>query len=208
MLTPSSTSVHMVILDLFRPYITPDEQHGFWAYVPESSSPRTIFAASVKQLKGQYQIVHCLQLCLTLFAGILFVFAIQYAPAYWNVALSGAMVFTVNAVLNDKSDTERQNYLAFCVSMSQRLLISYAYMIETIRAILAIATDKGAITIAEAIRIETESAVLQHPQYNDRSKGGWVVAPTVNDQASGDINTLTERFETITLFNEFTEGIA
>lgn len=198
----------MVILDLFRPYIAPDEQHGFRAYVAESSSPRTIFAASVKQLKGQYQITHRLYLCLTLVTGILFVFAIQYAPAYWNLALSGAMVFTVNAVLNDKFDTERQNYLAFCISMSHRLLKSYAYMIETIRAILAIATDKGAITISEAIRIEAESAVLRHSEYNDRSKGGWVVAPTINDQVAGDINTLTERFETITLFNEFTEGIA
>jgi hypothetical protein len=139
---------------------------------------------------------------------MLFAFAIQYAPAYWNLALSGAMVFTVNAVLNDKSDTERKNYLAFCISMSQRLLPSYIYMIETIRAILAIATDKGAISSAEAIRIEVESAALQRAKHTDRSKGGWVVAPTVNDHVAGGINTLTDRFETITLFNEFTEGIA
>lgn len=146
-------------------------------------------------------------LLLTLVVGILFMFAIQYAPAYWNLALSGAMVFTVNAVLNDKNDKERKNYLAFCISMSQRLLPSYVYMIETIRAILAIATDKGAITSAEAIRIEVESASLQRAKYTDRSKGGWVVAPTVNDNIAGSINTLVDRFETITLFNEFTEGI-
>jgi hypothetical protein len=81
-------------------------------------------------------------------------------------------------------------------------------MIETIRAILAIATDKGAITSAEAIRIEAESAALQRAKYIDRSKGGWVVVPTVNDSVAGGINTLTDRFETITLFDEFTEGIA
>lgn len=117
------------------------------------------------------------------------------------------MVFTVNAVLNDRADTERHNYLAFCISMSQRLLPSYVYMIETIRAILAIATDKGAIMTSEAIRIEVESAALQHAEYIERSRGGWVVAPTLNDHVAGDINTLTERFETITLFDEFTEGI-
>lgn len=138
----------------------------------------------------------------------MFAFAIQYAPAYWNLALTGAMVFTVNAVLNDVSDKERHNYLAFCVSMSQRLLPSYIYMIETIRAILAIATDKGAITGSEARRIEVESVSLQHGEYFDRSRGGWVVAPTMNDHVAGDINTLTERFETITLFDKFTEGIA
>ncbi|KAF9701168.1 hypothetical protein EKO04_000294 [Ascochyta lentis] len=185
------SSLHMAILDLFRPYIAPDEQHGFRAYVPESSSPKTIFAASVMQLKG-----------------ILFAFAIQYTPAYWNLALSGAMVFTVNAVLNDLSDKERHNHLAFCISMSQRLLPSYIYMIETIRAILAIATDKGAITTSEAIRIEAESASMQRAKLVDRSKGGWVVAPTLNDSVAGDINTLTERFETITLFSEFTEGLS
>ncbi|KAJ4320878.1 hypothetical protein N0V94_003177 [Neodidymelliopsis sp. IMI 364377] len=140
--------------------------------------------------------------------GLIFMFAIQYTPAYWNLALSGAMVFTVNAVLNDKSDTERQNYLSFCISMSQRLLPSYVYMIETIRAILAIATDKDAITSAEAIRIEAESAALQRAKYIDRSKGGWNVVPTVNDSVAGGINTLTDRFETITLFDKFTEGIA
>ncbi|KAF2633415.1 hypothetical protein BU25DRAFT_444170 [Macroventuria anomochaeta] len=185
------TSLHMVVLDVFRPYIAEGQQHGFRAYVPQPSSPRTIFAASVMQLKG-----------------MLFMFAIQYAPAYWNLALSGAMVFTVNAVLNDTSDAERKNYLAFCISMGQRLLPSYVYMIETIRAILAIATDKGAITSAEAIRIDVESAALQRAEYTDRCRGGWVVAPTVNDNVAGSINTLTDRFETITLFDEFTEGIA
>ncbi|KZM24620.1 DNA binding [Ascochyta rabiei] len=185
------TILHMVVLDLFRPYIASDEQHGFQAYVPGPSSPKTIFAASVMQLKG-----------------ILFAFAIQYTPAYWNLALSCAMVFTVNAVLNDVSDKERHNYLAFCISMSQKLLPSYVYMIETIRAILAIATDKGAITTSDAIRIEAQSAAMQRAKLINRSKGGWVVAPTLNDNIAGDINTLTERFETITLFNEFTEDIA
>jgi hypothetical protein len=184
------TSVHMVVLDLFRPYIAEDKQHGFRTYVPEGSSPRTIFAASVMQLKG-----------------ILFMFAIQYSPAYWNLALSGAMVFTVNAVLNDLEDQERKNYLYFCISMSQRLLPSYTYMIETIQAILAIATDRGAITSAEAISIEVESASLQRNRRTERSKGGWTVAPTMNDNKAGAIDTLAERFETITLFNEFTEGI-
>lgn len=134
-------------------------------------------------------------------------FAIQYAPAYWNLALSGAMVFTVNAVLNDLSDAERKNYLYFCISMSQRLLPSYVYMIETIRAILAIATDKGAITSADAIRIEVESASLQRDRRTDRSRGGWTVAPTLNDNVAGAIDTLAERFETITLFSQFTEDV-
>ncbi|KAJ4340815.1 hypothetical protein N0V87_002167 [Didymella glomerata] len=168
------TSVHMVVLDLFRPYIAEDKQHGFRTYVPE---------------------------------GILFMFAIQYSPAYWNLALSGAMVFTVNAVLNDLEDQERKNYLYFCISMSQRLLPSYTYMIETIQAILAIATDRGAITSAEAISIEVESASLQRNRRTERSKGGWTVAPTMNDNKAGAIDTLAERFETITLFNEFREGI-
>lgn len=135
-------------------------------------------------------------------------FAIEYAPAYWNLSLSGAMVFTVNAVLNDQSDQERKNYLHFCISMSQRLLPSYVYMIETIRAILAIATDKGAITSTEAIRIEVESASLQRDKRTGRSRGGWTVAPTIDDNIAGAIDTLADRFETITLFNEFTEGIA
>jgi hypothetical protein len=141
-------------------------------------------------------------------AGMLFMFAIQYSPAYWNLALSGAMVFTVNAVLNDLDDQDRKNYLYFCISMSQRLLPSYTYMIETIRAILAIAIDKGAIKSAEAMSIEMESAALQRDRRTERSKGGWTVAPTMNDNKAGAIDTLAERFETITLFNEFTEGIA
>lgn len=94
------------------------------------------------------------------------------------------------------------------MSMSQRLMAPYVYMIETIRAILAFATDKGAISSADAIRIEAESAALQRANYMDRSKGGWVVAPSADDHVAGSIATLAERFETITLFDEFTEGIA
>lgn len=56
-LTLSSATFHMVVLDLFRPYIASDQQHGFRAYWPHSSSPRTILAASVTQLKGWSQIL-------------------------------------------------------------------------------------------------------------------------------------------------------
>lgn len=197
----------MTVLDLFRPYIAEEQQHGFRAYVPESSSPRTIFAASVMQLKGKPK-NPAADLALTVHVALLFIFAIHYPPAYWNLAMTGTLVFTVNAVLNDLDDTERKNYLFFCISMSQRLLPSYVYMIETIRAILAIATDKGVITSSEAIRIDAESVALQRQEYQNRSKGGWVVVPTADDNVIGNINTLTERFETITLFSEFTEGIA
>lgn len=202
-----SATIHMIILDLFRPYIAENEQHGYHAYVPESSSPRTIFAASVIQLKGMFY-VSSTEPCSNSSTALLFKFAIDYTPAYWNLSLSGAMVFTVNAVLNDLEDPERKNYLAFCISMSQRLLQSYVYMIETIRAILAIATDKGVISSAEAICIDAESVALQRAKYTNRCKGGWVVAPTADDNVAGNITTLTERFETITLFGEFTEGIA
>lgn len=41
---------------------------------------------------------------LTINSALLFAFAIEYTPAYWNLGMSGAMVFTVNAVLNDVED--------------------------------------------------------------------------------------------------------
>lgn len=47
-------SLHSVVMDLFRPFIAPEDQHGFRSYLPLSASPLTIFAASAEQLKSKY----------------------------------------------------------------------------------------------------------------------------------------------------------
>jgi hypothetical protein len=44
--------VHTVILDLFRPFLRSEHQSSHKNYLPLGTQPRTIFAASVEQLKG------------------------------------------------------------------------------------------------------------------------------------------------------------
>jgi hypothetical protein len=64
---------------------------------------------------------------LTIKSALLFAFAIEYTPAYWNLALSGAMVFTVNAVLNDLDDKvcilkQLLNGFIFKLTLFQRIV--------------------------------------------------------------------------------------
>ena len=51
---PYSMSVHCAVMDLFRPFLEPENQNSFRNYLPLPASPQTIFVASAKQLKGEY----------------------------------------------------------------------------------------------------------------------------------------------------------
>lgn len=46
-------TVQLAILDIFRPLLAAEQHSGPRTYLPLAASPTTIFAASVKQLKGQ-----------------------------------------------------------------------------------------------------------------------------------------------------------
>ncbi|KAF2180813.1 hypothetical protein K469DRAFT_793960 [Zopfia rhizophila CBS 207.26] len=85
---------HATVLDMIRPFISKDKQHGFHSWSPSAMSPEAIFAASVKRLK-----------CLTL------IYMGEHPSAAYTVCW-----YMANMVLCSPKDPERQFYILLYIS--------------------------------------------------------------------------------------------
>ncbi|KAH7113806.1 hypothetical protein B0J11DRAFT_140351 [Dendryphion nanum] len=178
--------IHLTIMDLFRPFVSPDKQHGFRSYIAHAAPPASIFAASVHQLKG-----------------LLFQYTHICSPAYYSLMSSGAIVYAANAIMNDLHDPERRAYVYFYVQMGLRT--NYRSLTDNSLAIVALAHDKGIITSTEAACF-----AKQVGHVGERGVGsGYIidVERAGSDAVAANVDSLAERFQEITLFGEFTEGV-
>ncbi|KAJ4369796.1 hypothetical protein N0V83_005560 [Neocucurbitaria cava] len=202
-------NVHLAIMDIFRPFIAPEQQHGFRSYLPQGASPTSIFAASVKQLKS-----------------LIFEYTSQHPPTHYNQLFPDSIIYAVNAVLKDKLDPSQRFYFFYYIHLGQKFMSMGGgrAVNGTMQALLALAHDRGAITSAEAVkftekfRVDEECAGGGESRHGEvegaggkegRGENGWAVDMdlAIADTKAAAVDLLVTRFEEITLFNEFTEGI-
>lgn len=189
--------LHLGIMDIFRPFLAPGEEHPSRSFLPSGASPRSIYGASVRQIKG-----------------LIFEYTFQFLPASYNLLYPGAIIYAVNAVLNDKDDPEQRMYFFFYIEAGRRLrsLGSAPTVTGTFSAMLALAYDKGVISNAEAVwwkqRFNSDP-ILQDNKRITSVKSGWAVDmdAAATDVAASNADILAERFAEIALFDELTEGV-
>ncbi|KAF2855091.1 hypothetical protein T440DRAFT_415184 [Plenodomus tracheiphilus IPT5] len=188
--------LHLSIMDIFRPFIGPEEQHGSKRYLPTGASPINIFSASVKQLKA-----------------LIFEYTYHIKPSDWNQFFPTAIIYAVNAVLNDRLDPKQRAYFFYYIHVGRsfRSLSSASTVNATMQALLAIAHAKGAITSAEAVTFTKEFSDDYFAKESKIRKvmNGWAVDMDVaaSNKEAANADFLANKFEEITLFSEFTEGI-
>lgn len=112
--------------------------------------------------------------------------------------------------MKNELDPDRRAYLSFYINMLQRGVRSYLLLAETVQALLVIAIDKGVITSPEALAIVQNPKGWASAARDEGDEGGWVVdmGMAVNDVTAAGVHTLVSRFETIVLFDNFTQGLA
>lgn len=200
-------------MDLFRPFIAPENQHGLRSYLPVSASPLTIFAASAEQLKGKNnsQPIAALPFPLTIHAGLIFEYTHRFTPAEWNLWFYSAIVYAANCVLNDKRDPERRIHCFFYAQISLNVRLAMAAVGEIGQAILAMGHDRGAITTAEAVGFaeHVHSSEKIEEQKHSEAKSGFTMDAGFQGRnvPADDVDNLVGRFEEILLFDQFTEDI-
>jgi hypothetical protein len=115
----------------------------------------------------------------------------------------------VNAIADSELDPDRRTHVLFYISMLQKMLQSYGLMMETMQALLVTVIDKGVVTSAEALAIVQNTRGVETVVKEGSDRGGWVVDMrlAMDDVTAADVNTLTDRFETIALFDEFVEDL-
>ncbi|KAF1844764.1 uncharacterized protein K460DRAFT_98206 [Cucurbitaria berberidis CBS 394.84] len=189
-------TIHTAILDIFRPFIASEQQHRFRSYLPQGASPTSIFAASVKQLKS-----------------LIFEYTYQYQPTQYNQMFPDSILYAANAVLHDRLDPERRPYFFFYMQLFHVFgsMGGGKAVNVTMQALLAIAHDKGAISSTEATQFTERLKDETSPKENEvvKTEHGWTVDMdhAIAGTAAANVDQLAHRFEEITLFNEFTEGV-
>jgi hypothetical protein len=115
----------------------------------------------------------------------------------------------MNAIAGNDSDPDRRTHVLFHINMLQRMLPSYGLMMQTMQALLVIAIDKGVITSSEALTIVQNTRGVRRAAKVESDGAEWVVDMelAVDDVTAAGVNTLMSRFETIVLFDEFTEDL-
>lgn len=145
--------------------------------------------------------------------GLIFEYTYQYTPATFNLFFPGAIIYAVNAILNDKLDPDQRAYLFYYIHTGKRLrsLGSARTVNGTFMALLALAYDKGVISYAEAVWFREQFNDNELLKSNEARppRSGWAVDMDIaaGDVAAGSTDALADRFAEITLFNEFTDGV-
>ena len=157
-----------------------------------ASDPEAIFSASVKQLK------HLIHLYDATHTSV-------YHSIYWHVAL----MTVANAVVKDPSDPEWNIYLLLCLYHYSRLNICYSVAGTITQGLLAIAVDRGAIKFQQAASYMDMFSLNGQRKIGQKVQSGFVVDLdlALTDKDAAFAETLADKFDQLTMFSDFTEGV-
>ncbi|KAH7185701.1 uncharacterized protein B0J16DRAFT_355954 [Fusarium flagelliforme] len=155
------------------------------------SSPDAAYKASVNQLKR-----------------LVVVYRENYSCASYTMLWHTALIHVANAILGDTRDPAWRFYLFFCVQTYGDLRRSFRFA-ETIgRSILSMTLQQGDISADEARKLmeQFEENRLSNPTDDIRATFMADLNLAMTDPEGATVESLSDKFEDIALFQEFTNG--
>ncbi|KAF2117392.1 hypothetical protein BDV96DRAFT_572001 [Lophiotrema nucula] len=190
---------HCAIIDIFRPFIAEEKHHGFRSFKKSAPSPEAIFAASVKQLKA-----------------LIFSYRDLKAPIsnrFWHCAL----MYVAGATLKEwRWNPEWRYYFLLCLYSYQKYFTAFAVYEEIVLGLLMMAISNGALRGEEARLITQElrkigagDVAREKEAERVRRRKLFMIDfdRALTDQENASLDTLIQKYEEVTIFDEFTEGI-
>ncbi|CAG7558172.1 unnamed protein product [Fusarium equiseti] len=178
---------HAVVTIIFRPFLSTPRSNQLMSLTSLDSHPRTVYAASVSQLKD-----------------LVFSFCLKYSEAAFTAYLSHGLYALSRALLEDLQDPLWRYYFYLCVRCWQDLYFCYPVFRDVAKAFLSMAMEKDAIAAREAqdllrgidqsVKHHTTSveAFTSHIFDHVSSRDGGVV----------QMHTIAARFEEMVVFDE------
>ncbi|KAK2022604.1 hypothetical protein LX32DRAFT_698548 [Colletotrichum zoysiae] len=182
---------HGTILYLLRPFIPSDRQHGFKTWSPSADQMHAFFAASVEQLKELVEVYS------------------SYPQSTFSIFGHSALVHVANAVASDTSNPEWRPYFLSCIRGYQGLYSSFTVAEVIAGGLLSMVVRKGAMDMAEASGLLQELRAKKNQQLVGRATGLFVtdLDLAVTDREAARVDRMMEKFEEMTVLDEFTQGI-
>ena len=138
---------HAAVMDIFRPFLRREAQ--LKTFPALDSSPDAVFTASLNQLKR-----------------LALIYRSNYSQASYALQWHHACLYIANAVLDEPTNPEWHSYFMLCIYGYLDLSISFRTASLVLKGLLAMAVEKGAMSIAEArdvlsLRGEHEDKMLE-----------------------------------------------
>lgn len=122
----------------------------------------------------------------------------------WHTAL----IHVANAILGDTRDPSWRFYLFFCVQTYGELRRSFRFAETSGRSILSMTLQQGDISAEEARKLmeQFEENRLSKPSDDIRATFMADLNLAMTDPEGASVESLSDKFEEIALFREFTNG--
>ncbi len=157
------------------------------------AAPEAIFAASVKQLKR-----------------LIKVYAVGHDSASFSIFWHSALLYVANAVLKYTSSPDWHFYFLVCIQGYLRLFRSFQVAEGIVQGLLAKALGSRAITKEEAVSL-TEGVRSPNSRLKlaQKTNGPPMVDLdlALTDREAAAVGVMVDKFERITMFDEFTNGL-
>ncbi|EWZ88210.1 hypothetical protein BFJ70_g13905 [Fusarium oxysporum] len=187
--------LHVAILCVLRPFTVRARDSPkplrLKTFPCKRSSPDAAYKASVNQLKR-----------------LVVVYREKYACSSYTMLWHTALIHVANAILGNTKDPAWRFYLFFCVESYGELRRSFRFA-ETIgRSILSMALQQGDLSADEARRlmVQFEENRLTSPSEDIRATFMADLNLAMTDPEEASVESLSDRFEDIALFREFTNA--
>ncbi|KAF6838730.1 C6 transcription factor [Colletotrichum plurivorum] len=182
---------HGTVLYLCRPFIPTEEQHGIRAWSPSAPRIPAIFAASLEQLKDLVEVY------------------MSYPSVTNSIFWHTALMHVANAAANDTSDPEWRYYFLKCIYAYLGLYRSFAVAGVIAKGLLAMAVRKGALGTTEGYALLQEFKAIKSRKRLEAATGLFVtdLDLAVTDREAARVDRLIQKFEELTVLEEFTVGI-
>ena len=114
-----------------------------------------------------------------------------------------------NAAVENPSDPEWNIYLLLCLYHYSRLNICYSVAGTITQGLLAIAVDRGAIKFQQAASYMDMFSLNGQRKIGQKVQSGFVVDLdlALTDKDAAFAETLADKFDQLTMFSDFTEGV-
>ncbi|KAM0549925.1 hypothetical protein ACHAPJ_009172 [Fusarium lateritium] len=181
---------HCAVLDIFRPFAQGQQNDRLKTFNSPDSTPKTIFAASLNQLKRLALLYRSQQT------------STSYMP-YINISL----LHIANTICKETKDPTSKFYFMLCIRYWQHLYIGYPIFGDIAQAFLTMAINNGLLSNREAKKLMAE--VSGQGQHHELSQVGisttlivdYDLAMTNRDEAA--VKAVAQKFEEVALFDEF-----
>ncbi|KAF5582748.1 transcription activator acu-15 [Fusarium pseudocircinatum] len=179
---------HMLILDLFRPFIEGNNIVKLKTFSSQDSSPKAVFEASMRQLQR-----------------IILDYTMNYEPRLYNFILNGAVLHVFHTTLQNRDTLGWRFNLRLGMGWMKEIFVRFPVIGKVAQAYMAIGMGSGMISNIEAREFMQDLQRRGRHKDLDDITALCIVDFEVAMSSNGDgrAQDVAQKFDELALLNEF-----